>query len=568
MSLGSVLNTAKQAILSNLTAINVTGSNIANVSTPGYTRLNPVFNSVGTNTAGSGKEQVGVEISDIQRIYDKYLETQIVTQNAAVGSAAARNNLLTQIEGVLNESTGNGVNDALSRFWSAWDNLSANPSGEAERSEIVSAAQNLTYVFNQRAEELFTLQQNIDETIAGDVEKLNRYLSDMSALNTEIVRIESSGGSASALRDTRATLLSQISSTIDINYVERSDGSLYIYLPENGKTLVEGSNNWQLAVQPNSSNSKLYDIVFTDDVNKPLNEYIQGGELGGLLEIRDTTLPVYIDKLNQTASGIINKVNTQHMAGYDQDGNIGGVFFTPTEDYAAARKGKDAQYMEVSASIVADLRKIAASATVNADGDNATAMTALKDDKMYASLGAISFTGGSSVVGQINNIGQTYKNTTSPIVITRVAGSWSIATTADNGGYNDTVVLTSSNDSKVMLDLNNDLIADITLNLSGTWADNNIISFSLTKQDGTTTIGGYYNSFMAKVGQDVSSSTIALEREQTIAAQNSTQREALSGVSLDEEMLNLIKYQMAYNAAGRVTSIVSELMDTLIALGK
>lgn len=567
MSLGSVLNTAKQAILSNLTAINVTGSNIANVNTPGYTRLNPVFNPVGPNNAGSGQEQVGVEISDIQRIYDKYLETQIVTQNAAVGSAAARNNLLTQIEGVLNESTGNGVNDALSRFWSAWDNLSANPSGEAERSEIVSAAQNLTYVFNQRAEELFTLQQNINETIAGDVEKLNGYLSDMSALNAEIVRIESSGGSASALRDNRATLLSQISSTIDINYVEHSDGSLYIYLPENGKTLVEGSNNWQLTVQPNSSNSNLYDIVFTDDVNNPLNEYIQGGELGGLLEIRDATLPAYIDKLNQTASGIINKVNAQHMAGYDQDGNIGGIFFTPTEDYTEARMGKYAQYMEVNAAIVTDLRKIAASATVNADGDNATSMTAIKDDKMYASLGRISSGGGAtgSVTGIINNIGQVYKSTTSDIEITRSSGSWSITA---NGGYNDAHVLASSDDSKVMLDLNNDLVADITLNLSGSWSNGNKLLFSLSKQDSTTTIGGYYSAFMARVGQDVAGSATALEREQTIAAQNSAQREALSGVSLDEEMLNLIKYQMAYNAASRVTGIVSELMDTLMSIGK
>jgi len=558
MSLGSVLNTAKQAILSNLTAINVTGSNIANVSTPGYTRLNPVFNSVGTNTAGSGKEQVGVEISDIQRIYDKYLETQIVTQNAAVGSAAARNNLLTQIEGVLNESTGNGVNDALSRFWSAWDNLSANPSGEAERSEIVSAAQNLTYVFNQRAEELFTLQQNVDETIAGDVEKLNGYLRDMSALNTEIVRIESSGGSASALRDTRATLLSQISSTIDINYVERSDGSLYIYLPENGKTLVEGSNNWQLVVQPNSSNSNLYDIVFTDDVNNPLNEYIQGGELGGLLEIRDATLPVYIDKLNQTASGIINKVNTQHMAGYDQDRNIGGVFFEKT---------LEAKDMAVSSTIVADTRKIAASSTLNADGGNATAMTAIKDDKMYASLSQILVTVGTgNVVGQINNIGQVFKDTVSGITLVRGATS-SAWTINNNGGYTSLKILSADN-ACVALDLNDNGSADITLNLAGNWTTGDTLKFSLSKQDSTTSIGGYYSAFMARVGQDVAGSATALEREQTIAAQNSAQREALSGVSLDEEMLNLIKYQMAYNAASRVTGIVSELMDTMIAIGE
>ncbi len=557
MSLGSVLNTAKQAILSNLTAINVTGSNIANVSTPGYTRLNPVFNSVGTNNAGSSREQVGVNISEIQRVYDKFLETGIVTQDAAVGSAAARKDLLAQIEGVLNESAGNGVSDALSKFWSAWDELSANPSGESERSIVVSSARNLTSVFNQRAEELYTLQQNTDETIAGDIEKLNGYLSDMSAFNAEIDRIESSGGSASALRDARATLLSDISSTIDINYIEQSDGALYIYLPENGKTLVEGSKNWQLTVQPNSSNSNLYNIVFTDDVSNPLNNYIQGGELGGLLEIRDATLPAYIDKLNQTASSIINKVNSQHMDGYDQDGNIGGLFFEKTVE---------AGDMAVSAVIVADTRKIAASSTVNADGDNATAMTALKDDKMYASLSQISVTVGSGgATGQINNIGQAYKNTTSNVEITRAAGSWSI--TAE-GGYNNAHVLTSSNDSKVMVDLDNNGSADITLNLSGPWSDGDKLTFSLSKQDSTTTIGGYYSAFIARVGQDVANAATDLEREQVIATQNKNQREELSGVSLDEEMLNLIKYQMAYNAASRVTGIVSELMDTMIAIGK
>ncbi|MEN6374021.1 MAG: flagellar hook-associated protein FlgK [Smithella sp.] len=680
MSLGSVLNTAKQAILSNLTAINVTGSNIANVNTPGYTRLNPVFNAVGTNsTSSSGREQVGVEISEIKRVYDKYLETQIVTQNSAVGSATARNDLLTQIEGVLNESTGSGVSDALSKFWSAWDDLSANPSGESERSILVSAAQNLSYVFNQRAEELYTLQYNTDETIAGDVEKLNGYLNDMSALNTEIVRIESSGGSASALRDSRSILLSNISSIIDINYVEQDDGALYVYLPENGKTLVEGSKNWQLTVQPNSSNSNLNDIVFTDDTANPLNNYIQGGELGGLLDIRDVTLPAYIDKLNQTASSIVNKVNAQHMAGYDQDGNIGGLFFDKTTE---------AKDMAVNAAIVADSRMIAASSTLNADGDNATAMTAIKDDKMYASLGTISFTGGSSAVGQINNIGQAYKDTlqtligsiantaggASPIKATdawstitsatvsvndsftitgkkhdgtEISGSFTINNTADtvqdlldyintlygasvasidsegklkiqdtiagdssfsfnitksssnsgtldfgtisstggilltlgatgwtvtdNGGYSEMPKGSSvlSADAKtITIDLNGDKTADITLNLSGTWNSGDTISFSLSKQDSTTTIGGYYSAFMARVGQNTANSTLTLEREQTIATQNSAQREELSGVSLDEEMLNLIKYQMAYNAAGRVTGIVSELMDTLIALGK
>ncbi len=557
-NIGSVLYTAKQAILSNLTAINVTGSNIANVNTPGYSRLTPVFESVGTKDPNSSQEQVGVKISEIRRIFDKYLDSQIVVQDSSVGSATARNNLLTQVEGVLNESNGGGINDVLSRFWSAWDNLSANPSGEAERNVVISTAQNLTAVINSRADALSSIQSNADQTIANDVEKLNGYLSDMAALNAEIVRTESAGGQATSLSDNRMELLGKISSIIDVNYIEQSDGSLYIYLPSNGKSLVEGDNKWQLQVQTNSANSNLNDIVFTDDVNNPLNQDIQGGELGGLLNIRDVILPDYIDELNQTASSIINKVNSQHMAGYDQDGNIGDVFFKP------AAEAKD---MEVSAAIVADTRKIAASATLNADGDNATAMTAIKDDKMYASLERVTTSSVTAFAsGQINNIGQVYKSTTAAITLTRGASSADWTVFAD-GGYSSLRVL-SADDKSVTLDLNGNETADITLNLSGTWANNDTLSFSLTKKDNTTSISGYYSAFMAKMGQDVASSATVLTREQATATQNNSQREMLSGVSLDEEMLNLIKYQMAYNAAGRVTKIVSDMMDTLIALGQ
>jgi len=246
------------------------------------------------------------------------------------------------------------------------------------------------------------------------------------------------------------------------------------------------------------------------------------------------------------------------MAGYDQDGNIGGVFFEKT---------LEAKHMAVSSTIVADTRKIAASSTLNADGGNATAMTAIKDDKMYASLSQILVTVGTgNAVGQINNIGQVFKDTVSDITLVRGATS-SAWTINNNGGYTSLKILSADN-TCVALDLNDNGSADITLNLAGNWTTGDTLKFSLSKQDSTTTIGGYYSAFMARVGQDVAGSATALEREQTIAAQNSAQREALSGVSLDEEMLNLIKYQMAYNAASRVTGIVSELMDTMIAIGE
>jgi len=329
--------------------------------------------------------------------------------------------------------------------------------------------------------------------------------------------------------------------------------------------------------------------------------------------------------------------------------------------------------MQISDTIASDTRKIAASATTNADGNNATAITAIKSDQMYASLGAIQSadalpaasasilapgswgTDGSivltrgataadwtvtthdgyplmaigttadaatltidangdgtndmtlalsgswesgdtaaftitaagpsvspvtvtdndggisqdhSATGQINNIGQIYKSTSAghPITLSRGAASdtWTIS---DNGGYENLTIL-SADSRFVKLDMDNNGTADITLSLSGNWEQNDTLSISLTKNDNTTTIDGYFNALIANMGQDVVNANQALSRETTILTQQIEQREQLSGVSIDEEMINLIKFQMAYGAAGRMTKTVSDMMDIIINLGR
>jgi flagellar hook-associated protein 1 len=673
-NIGQILFTTKEALLSHLTAINVTGSNIANVSTPGYSRLRPIFESVGTKDASSDQTQVGVKIGEVQRIYDKYLASQLAQQEAGVGDAQAQNDLLTRIESILNESTGGGINDALSKFWNAWSDVSTNPSGKAQREVLVAAAQNLSSMFSQRAGDLSDIQTDANQSIADTVTTLNGYLEEMAVYNDDIVKTEIAGGQATDVRDKRDELLRKIGGIMDVNYIEKSNGSLYIFA-SNGKALVEETNTWPMEVRSNPDNSNFNDIVFTNDPTKSLNDNITGGKLAGLLAMRDTVIPDYLDELNQTASSIINKVNKQHASGYDQYGNAGGNFFASTTE---------AKYMEVNAAIVADTGKIAASATINGDGDNAQAINAIQDDQINASLGSIrdaspsatnavtgpvSIGGGTvltvsdtivltrgltsaaadwvatthanypamvvsgatansvtidpdgtgtnfitltlsgtwengdtatftitgatlvppasaalsavtsadadsgimqnhSVTGQINNIGQVYKNTTAGHPLSLVRGAtadlWDVS---DNGGYDNASVL-SSNDSKVTLDLDGNGSADITLNLSGTWQENDTMSFSLTKDETTTTIGGYYNAFISRVGQNVADSSTSLDRQTTIMNQFIDQREALSGVSIDEEMLNLIKYQMGYNAAARMTKTVTDLMDLLINLGK
>jgi flagellar hook-associated protein 1 FlgK len=458
--IGRVLNTTREAILSNLTALNVTGNNIANVDTPGYSRLRPTFGSIGVIDSSHEQGQFGVKITDIQRLYDKYLEAQMVQQEQGVGYNNAQMDVLNRVEGIFNESTGGGINELLSKFWDSWSQLSANPTGITERDSLISVSQSLASMFREKANELISIQSDTNNLISDNVTELNKDLDSMVDLNTKIVETEISGGSAASARDQRAELLQKISQIIDVNYYEEANGSLNIFI-SNGRSLVEGTNAWKLDVSPNPANSNYYDVFFQDTPGVAINDRLQGGKLAGLLDVRDNKVAGYLNDLDNMASTIITEVNAQHSSGYDLNGNVGGDFFSTTSTLA-----KD---MQVDPAIIADVRKVAASATVNSDGDNASSINSIKD--------------------------------------------------------------------------------------------------SLLMAVGTSTIDNFYQTVTARVGNDVANAKLSLDHQTAIANQVQSERDAVSGVSLDEEMLNLIKYQAAYNAASRLAGIVNTMMGTLINLG-
>jgi flagellar hook-associated protein 1 FlgK len=442
--------------------MNVTGSNVANVNTPGYTRLQSVFGSVGIFDTTTDQQQFGVKVTSIERVYDKYLDAQVVQQEQYGAYSQSQLDVLNNVESIFNESTGGGINDLLSQFWGAWSQLSANPSDITERDSLVSISQSLASMFNQKANELINTQNDTNNEISSDVTELNNDLAQLADYNDKIVQIEHGGGTASDLRDKRTELLKNISQIVDVNYYEEADGSLNVFL-SNGKSLVEGTNVWDLKAVPNTNNSSYDDIVFKDDTtNKAINGDLKGGKLAGLLYVRDTQVAGYLNDLNSMASTIITKVNALHSSGYDLNGNAGGNFFS-----TASTLAKD---MQVDPSIVADVTKIAAGATVNGDGQNASSIAAIQDD---ASL---------------------------------------------MGG-------------------------------------------------GKMTIDNFYESLTSRVGQDVVDAQNSLDQQTSVMNQLQNQRDSVSGVSLDEEMLNLIKYQAAYNAAGRLVAVVNTMMGNLMNLG-
>ncbi|HUV49820.1 MAG TPA: flagellar hook-associated protein FlgK [Anaerolineae bacterium] len=450
------LNTAKDSLLSHQTAINITGTNIANANTTGYSRQRAAFSALVQS----------VEITGIERIYDRFLEAQINEQANDLGDSEAKKDALDRIEMTFNETDGGGINELLNKFWGAWENLSTNPSGQAERQALVSVSQSLTSMFRSYSNELISVKDDANTRIPVLVDKINSYASDIADINDRILQ----SGTAVAeepglnsLRDKRTTLLLEMAEVANFHTVTDSSGSISIFL-SNGMPLVEGGQTWELDVvtENHPSDPSFYDVVLKDDTDTVINSSITKGSLAAFLDIRDTTAVGYMDSLDDLAKTIVDQVNAQHILGYDINQNLGENFF------AFDTGVEEARYIKVADAIVADVNKIAASSTVNGDGGNAVTMSQIKDE--------------------------------------------------------------------------------------------------LTMNTGKSTFSSYYSSFVAQIGQDVAYANSRVDHHTNLMNQFANKREEISGVSIDEEMMNLIKYQTGYNASARLFVTTQELADTLMSL--
>ena len=457
MGVNAALNAARLGLATSQFAIDVTAANVTNVNTPGYVRQRPEFEASGTVDVSSKNFQVGVDITQVKRIYDQYLEFQIVEKKTDVGYSTTAQDYLQRVEGLFNETNGGGINELLGKFWTSWQNLSANPQGRAERTVVLAAAEDLAARFREFSNELTSMTIDARDEIRVMVTNINSDIEKIAELNGEIMAQGSDNGDANLLMDERAKLLTSVAEKIGINYIQDAVGNINIYLT-NGASLVQGGSARQLEMVGDDIRLKGTTELVTESINK--------GNLGALIGVRDRIVPGYLDSLNTLAAGIINAVNDQHAKGYTAEGEVAGNFFTPVGALATA-----ARNMIVSTEISTNPSMIAASATVDGDGDNAE------------TIGAF---------------------------------------------------------------------ADLLIN----WGTS------------TTTANGFYGALTAQVGLDVSNAISSKDHQDIIMNQLEEKWQSNSGVSTDEEMMNLIKYQMGYNAAGRLVTVCNELMDTLINLGK
>ncbi|MBN6186962.1 flagellar hook-associated protein FlgK [Aneurinibacillus sp. BA2021] len=521
------LEIGKRGIFAQQGALQVTGHNIANANTGGYSRQRAEMVATpaipypsATNDRQAGQLGTGVTVSSLQRLRERFLDIQFRDQNTNVGYYEKKTDTLEKIEVLLNEPSDKGFQYSMDQFWNSWQKVSSTPKDQAARETLrqnaVAMTENFTFIHSS----LVKTKNNLNDEVQVTAQEIDSYARQIASLNKQIGEVVPHGYQPNDLYDQRDMLIDKLSKIVDISVTEVDNGMVNITLnaaslgptpganPQASPTttipLVTGKD--QMYVHAIKDGNGMYQVRVTDTKDyastSKTKEYaaihFTSGELGGLLESRGDfeyvkfngtewkkevgtgTVDEFIGRMNSLATEMFKAVNEVHKNGYNLDDLTNGTkeslaFFT-------TKSGKDtpddASDFQVNPKIMESVRKIA---------------IASKQDS---------------------------NNTDEPIP-----------------GEED----------------NRNALAIFALKHKD-------INFGTE----TTSFDGYTKGTIANLGIQTREAQRMLDNTAMLAGEVENRRQSVSGVSLDEEMSNMIKFQHAYSASARMITAVDEMLDKII----
>ncbi len=395
--INDILYTARSGILVNQKAIQITGNNVSNVNTPGYSRqqvtLSPAV------AAGYG---LGVSMAQVRRVHDGFLTQQVNLQAGTKEFLVGRQFVAQQLETVLPEVDNLGVNSALTNFFNSFKELSNNVSGNAERQMVAAQGEALADKINQAYNGVVNIQRNLNQDIEAEVERINTLMGELADLNQKVaVMADPTGATDNAeLRDRRDQVVKQLYEMADVTTFTDNDG--HINLMIGNHIAVQGTRAAELtAVAGNLTRIELNTLSGTGiDITERLSSENASGRLSGVLYERDIKLEEVKDQLDQLAYSLAEQVNLLHRGGFALDGSTDRDFFVMPADVAGA-----AGSLAVNQEILDNPSLIAAAqdaAAAHGDNRNAVAIAELMNDSN--TVNGSSFHGYyTAMVGQVSS---------------------------------------------------------------------------------------------------------------------------------------------------------------------
>lgn len=449
-SLNASLATALSGLAADQGAMQATGNNVANANTPGYSREVPVLVSSDPIVQGALTFGTGVTLKSIESIRDPILESQIQQETQTQGQLSALVSALSQTQTNFTSSSGD-IGTAISKFFDSVNQLSTSPSDLSLRQGLLTAAGNVATAFTVASDRVSSQRSGLNQSVDQIVGQINQLTQQIAKLNSQISSLTSVGQSAGTFVDQRTQLINRLSSLIDVSVIP-TNNSLTL-TTDNGTALVAEQQSYQLLTQPSVSGMEHVYAQGSD-----ITGAIVSGQLGGVLEARDQSIPGILTQLDTLAAGFANAVNGAQTSGYDLRGNGGTNLFNPP-----------------------------------------------------------------------------------PAGGTGAAASLSVAIT-------DPALIAASSDGTVGSNGNAELMYALR-------------NQALVNGQSPTS---YYSGIVFNVGNLAANAASQQSASSLVLQQLNNQRGSVSGVSLDEEAANLMRFQQAYAASAQVISTINSMMQVVI----
>lgn len=535
------LNTALSGLFANQRSLGIVSHNIANANTEGYSRQ--VMNTVAYNPqvlpGGMGTLGVGVDVTAVKQVRDSYLDYKYRIETSIQGEWDARSSVLTELEGIFNEPSDSSISELLDQYYESLQSLQKNPENLTARTLVRQNTIALSEGVQRISTMLKNLQSDMNFQFKSAVEEVNAYAEQIAKLNETIYKAELEGGVANDVRDQRNVLVDKLSELVNIDYYEDDQNRFYVLV--GGQQLVAHYRTDSLELVPREDKLNVDDGDGILDVQwsngNKLN--VSSGKVLGLQEIRDNItgdkkgIPYYVDKLNEFIDTFSDTFNQIHQAGYGLDGSTGNYMFTIDNMSTSEYKN----YL-----LTKGLNGLAAEDVTTSVLDGTTGLSA-EDAKLKIN----------SNISKLIANNPSYQGKT----IKLIDGNYYVV---------DRMKASEVTIARDLEDLNKFAAASKVEDVPGDGS--NILKLIATRHDAELYEWGapedYIKSLVSNLGVDAAEANRVATNQALLTNEYSTARDSIMGVSLDEEMANMIKFQTAYNANARMVNVFDEILDLVV----
>ncbi|ASJ71801.1 flagellar hook-associated protein FlgK [Granulosicoccus antarcticus] len=622
-----ILNTGKSALFAFQRALGTTSHNIANVNTEGYARQRVDLEGVPGNTGLYNQPGSGVSVAGIERIHDEFATARVNSSTSAYEEQLTHQVMASRLDSLV-ATDGSSVGPAMSDFFNAIQDVNTDPSSIAAREVALDATNQLTDRFQSMQSQLDDIQTEVNDRTKAAVTTVGELAESIALVNKQVMSSgkSTSASATNDLMDQRDRLINELSKYVEIDTISHESGALNVFMGK-GIALVIGSTAQNIKTTPDDTYPDRLQIqIGKEGSEKTIDTQLQGGEIGGLAEFANQTLRPAMNDLGRLALTMADTLNQQHGSGLDLDGNVGtDLFEVPTPQvYSNSRNtGSGAITAAITDSGALEATDYLVrfdganyTATRSSDGEETTGSsnTLLLDGlELTMTSGAavgdtfvISATGRaagqiSTVITDVDKLAVAGQLTTSSDIANTGESRISSAKVVDaaNGSLQDPVdiVFTSENSYEIHdasgatlqalqtytsgdpinfngweVSISDDAAAGdihhIEPNTLGKGDNSNGLALADMQQEtlvaGTQTFNDAYGTLVSKVGSQTNAAMTRASALESLKDNAIERQQSVQSVSLDEEAIDLTRYQQAYQAAAKIITTADEMFQTIL----